>query len=150
MKLELHRVEEDESVLAGRENKRTRGNIFKDGDLFIDALEDEVRRDGVKIKGKSAIPAGEYMIRLTYSPKYGRIMPEICDVPSYSGIRIHSGHDERDTEGCLLTASGFDKGGDIIAGTSRPAAKKFEAAVVPALQRGETVSIVITNDFLRA
>lgn len=148
MRLELHRVEEDAEVQPGRANRRTRGSLFLNGTCWLAILEDEVRRDGVKIKGKSAIPAGTYPIRLTYSPKYGRHMPEVCEVPGYSGIRIHSGHDETHTEGCLLTALSFDAAGDITPGTSKPAMRTFEDVVVPALHRKEPVSICITNDFL--
>lgn len=158
MELALHRVEEDHEILHGRANRRTRGSLFRDGDLWMHILEDEVRRDdpstprdeGAKIKKLSAIPAGRYEIKLTWSPKYGRFMPEIVGVPDYSGIRIHSGHNEKDTEGCLLTAGGFDTNGDIIGGTSKPHQKLFEEAVIPWLEAGNRVFITITNDFLEA
>lgn len=158
MKLELHRVEEDAAVLPDRENKRTRGTLFINGVQECHTLEDEVRIDdprtpqneGAKIKGKTAIPAGTYPIRATWSGKFGRTMPEVCEVPNYSGIRIHSGHDETHTEGCLLTAGGFDKDGDIIPGTSKPASQALEAKVMAALGRNEPVFITITNDFLAA
>lgn len=158
MKLELHRIEQDAEVRPGRENRRTRGTMFVNGKLECHTLEDEVRIDnpatpqdeGAKIKGRTAIPAGTYPIRATWSGKFGRIMPEICEVPRYSGIRMHGGHDETHTEGCPLTAGGFDKDGDIIPGTSKPAAVALEAKVMAALGRGESVSITITNDFLAA
>lgn len=154
--LELHRFDQDKEVQKGRENRRTRGRMLIDGRPLISVLEDEVRIDdpstpqneGAKIKGRTAIPAGRYQIKLTYSPKFGRIMPEIVCVPNYTGIRVHSGHDETHTEGCLLTAGGFDPEGDIIGGSSRPAQAKFEAAIVPRLQAGEECWIDITNDFL--
>jgi hypothetical protein len=71
--------------------------------------EDAVRGDGDpatvarwKVKGESAIPYGAYKARKTRSPKYGRDMWELQDVPGFQGIRIHSGNTEADTEGCLL------------------------------------------------
>lgn len=152
-----HRVEQDAQMLPGRENRRTRGTLFFGDRILIHLLEDEVRIDdpttsaneGAKIKGRTAIPAGRYEIRLTPSPKYKRAwMPEITGVPGFTGIRVHSGHDEVHTEGCLLTAGGFDVDGDIIAGSSRPAMKVFEDTVVPLLQAGHRVFITITNDFL--
>lgn len=156
MELALHRVEEDPKVLPGRENRRTRGSLFRDSALWMHILEDEVRRDdpntpqdeGAKVKGRSAIPAGRYEVRLTNSPKYGRIMPEVVGVPGYSGIRVHSGHDETHTEGCLLTAGGFDAQGDIIGGTSKPNQQAFEAIVIPWLQAGHKIFLTITNDFM--
>jgi hypothetical protein len=71
--------------------------------------EDAVRGDGDpktvaqwKVKGESAIPYGIYRVRKTQSPKYGRPMWELQNVPGFQGIRIHSGNTEADTEGCLL------------------------------------------------
>ncbi len=156
MRLELHRVEMDSEIPQGRENRRTRGSLFVDGRLECHILEDEVRIDdpstpvneGAKIKERTAIPAGTYPIRATWSPKYGRVMPEVCEVPGFTGIRIHSGHDEKDTWGCLLPAGAFDREGDILGGTSKPTALALEAKVMAALGRGEAVEIAITNDFM--
>lgn len=157
VELGLHRVEEDAAVRPGRENKRTRGTMLKpDGSILIHTLEDQVRVDdpstpaneGAKVYGKTAIPAGRYEIKLTHSPKYGRIRPEVVGVPGFIGIRIHSGHDEGDTLGCILTAGGFDREGDILPGSSKPAEKVFEDYVTPLLLSGKRVFLTITNDFL--
>ena len=147
VELALHRVEEDATVRPGRENKRTRGTMLKpDGSILIHTLEDQVRPS--KVYGKTAIPAGRYEIKLTHSPKYGRIRPEVVGVPGFIGIRIHSGHDEGDTLGCILTAGGFDREGDILPGSSKPAEKVFEDCVTPLLLSGKRVFLTITNDFL--
>ena len=58
-----------------------------------------------KIRGRTAIPLGTYTVALTYSPKYKRIMPLVCEVPGFRGIRIHSGNSAADTEGCLLVGT---------------------------------------------
>lgn len=55
-----------------------------------------------KIAGKTAIPAGMYEVRDTWSPKFQRKMLELVGVPGFQGIRIHSGNDAEDTEGCLV------------------------------------------------
>ena len=34
------------------------------------------------------IPAGTYPLKMTWSPRYKKLMPEICDVPEREGIRI--------------------------------------------------------------
>ena len=34
------------------------------------------------------IPAGKYPLKMTYSPKFKKLMPEICEVPDRQGIRI--------------------------------------------------------------
>jgi len=65
-------------------------------------LEDQVRLSEPKVYGKTAIPAGRYRISITRSPRFGRDMPLLHDVPGFSGIRIHAGNSAQDTEGCLL------------------------------------------------
>ena len=90
----------------------TIGKLYVDGKYFCDVLEDVDR--GLdssmteseilekKVKGETAIPTGHYVINITYSPKYKRMMPLLIDVKGFSGIRIHSGNTAKDTEGCLL------------------------------------------------
>jgi hypothetical protein len=146
IELELHRVEMDKEIPKGRKNRRTRGTLFFAGEMECHTMEDEVRAPGVKIKGKTAIPAGRYHVVMTWSPKNEKIMPRLVNVPMFDGILIHPGHDEVDTEGCLMTAGGFDRDGDIIGGTSKPAFDKLAAKLAKALLDGE-VWITITNDF---
>lgn len=64
-------------------------------------LEDEVR-NGLKVKGETAIPYGIYDVILSYSPKFKRYMFMLVGVPKFDGIRFHSGVRDEDTEGCLL------------------------------------------------
>ena len=146
VELELHRVEQDKEVPKGRTNRRTRGTLFLNGAMECHILEDEVRDPGVKVKGQTAIPAGRYQVVMAWSPKNQKIMPRLLCVPMFGGILIHSGHDEVDTEGCLLTAGGFDAAGDIIGGTSKPAFNHLAAKLAFAVTHG-IVWITITNDF---
>jgi len=55
-----------------------------------------------KIHGKTAIPEGRYQIKITFSNRFKKPLPEFLNVPGYEGIRIHVGNYPRDTEGCLL------------------------------------------------
>lgn len=71
------------------------------------AVEDTVREKGVKIKGKTAIQAGSYSMRLSQSPRFGRILPELLNVPNFEGIRIHRGNSAKDSEGCIIIGSYF-------------------------------------------
>ena len=48
------------------------------------------------------IPEGTYPLKMTWSPKFKRNMPEICDVPEREGIRIHRGSRPEHSEGCVL------------------------------------------------
>jgi hypothetical protein len=87
-------------IFLGRE--ATIGELYIDGVYLCDTLEDKVRPDGVKIMGETAIPGGIYDVKLTHSPKFKRVLPEILNVPGFTAIRIHSGNTVKDTEGCIL------------------------------------------------
>ena len=78
----------------------TLGQLFFNNVYFCDTLEDVIRP--VKIQDETAIPAGVYSVRLTFSPRFNKIMPLICDVPNFSGIRIHAGTNDKSTSGCLI------------------------------------------------
>ena len=81
------------------------GRMFIDGAYFGETLEDPDRHledGGEKIDGGTAIPRGRYQLALTYSRRFGKIMPELLHVPGFSGVRIHGGNTEADTSGCIL------------------------------------------------
>lgn len=66
-------------------------------------LEDVVRPFGaLKVLGETAIPAGRYRVDLTWSDRFGWLVPEILGVPDFSGIRFHGGERPADTKGCPL------------------------------------------------
>ena len=103
MKLTLNRIALRQTYTIGK--------LYIDGKYFCDTLEDTVRdtnKNGKfdngekKIKGKTAIPYGTYEIKWTYSPRFKKYTPQLMNVPSFEGIRIHSGNSSDHTEGCLL------------------------------------------------
>lgn len=116
MKLELNRILKTDEF--------TIGELFIDGKHFCDTLEDKVRplpkecpntpkgiacKCSEKIYGKTAVPAGTYEVKLTYSNRFKQIMPELLNVPHFLGIRIHKGNSSKDTEGCILVGTWDDK-----------------------------------------
>lgn len=98
-------------LLLIRYNKNqeyTEGELFNrsNGDVRIcDTLEDRVRNYHLgeeKVYGKSAIPYGEYKIKVTYSPAFKRPMVAILDVPMFEGVRMHWGLTADNSSGCVL------------------------------------------------
>lgn len=91
------------------------GGLKGDGGLkpFCDTLEPPRRNllnggkwdKRLKVKGMTAIPEGRYLMRLTYSPKFGKRLFQLMDVPLFDGIRIHSGNSVKDTQGCILVGN---------------------------------------------
>ena len=57
---------------------------------------------GAKVHGETAIPRGYYRMTVSMSNRFKKLMPEIKDVPGFSGVRIHGGNTHEDTEGCPL------------------------------------------------
>lgn len=82
------------------DSERAIGRLYVDSDFECYTLEDPPR--DVKIQGVTAIPAGRYPVYVTYSPRFGRLLPLLHGVPGFTGIRIHPGNTAKDTEGCIL------------------------------------------------
>jgi hypothetical protein len=105
-----------------RTEKSTIGELWIDGKFFCYTLEDKDRglkqtdaQERIKAKkvfGATAIPAGRYEVKLTYSNRFKKVMPQIMNVPGFEGIRIHAGNTDKDTEGCLLV--GMEKTVDSV------------------------------------
>ena len=97
----------------------TLGKLYLNGQFICDILEDKDRDTNtsgkfdngeVKVAGKTAIPYGKYEVILTNSPRFKRVLPELLNVPHFTGIRIHAGNTADDSEGCLLPGLNKDKG----------------------------------------
>ena len=101
--------------LKGDEGLKGDKGLKGDGGLqpFCDTLEPPRRNllnggkwdKRLKVKGMTAIPEGRYLMRFTYSPKFGKRMFQLMDVPLFDGIRIHSGNSVKDTQGCILVGN---------------------------------------------
>jgi hypothetical protein len=117
----------------------TIGSLFVNGEFECYTLEDVVRDH--KIPGETAIPEGTYQVIITFSPRFKRPLPLLVDVPNYSGVRIHPGNTDRDTEGCILV--GISRGKDIIGG-SRVAFSRLFGKVTNAIAQGEKVELSIS------
>lgn len=129
-------------ILLG--DSATIGELIVDNKYLCDTLEDKVRP--VKVYGKTAIPAGTYTIKLTYSPRFRRITPEILNVPNFKGIRIHAGNTSKDTEGCLLVGN-WDGVNPNWISNSRKNYNKLFTLLQKAANNKEDITITINNSY---
>ena len=143
MRLDLHRTTFTK--------QSTIGELSVDGVFECYVLEDVVRPVGApKVFGKTAIPTGTYAVRVTFSNHFQRLMPLLVNVPGGDihfgglriedcGVRMHSGNDAADTEGCPLL--GLDKGVDFV-GRSRLAFEQFFPPLQAAVAAGQVLLTV--------
>lgn len=94
----------------------TMGLLFIDGVFFCDTIEDTYRGQdlkGKKVANETCIPYGVYTVKITYSNKYKKNMPQILSVPYFEGVRIHAGNRATDTSGCVICGV-KSKNGEVI------------------------------------
>ena len=124
------------------------GTNYTIGKLYIEdkyvcyTLEDKVR-DGPKVLGETAIPKGTYKVIVDYSEHFGKNMLHVLDVPGFTGIRIHSGNTDKDTEGCILV--GMQWAGTDFIGMSGVAMGHVWASVNEAIIHKDTVTLEVRD-----
>ena len=122
----------------------TIGELLVNDKHLCDTLEDRVRPEGEKVYGKTAIPEGTYEVKLTHSPRFKKILPEILNVPNFSGIRIHTGNSSKDTEGCILVGTWDGEKEDWV-GNSRIAFDELMALLEEATNNKGKVTITVKS-----
>jgi hypothetical protein len=131
MNLKLHR-----KTFTGRS---TIGELSVDDAFECFTLEDMVRP--VKVPGMTAISEGVYIVSVSFSDRFQRLLPEVHDVPNFTGVRIHPGNTDADTEGCILVGQTEDT--DFI-GNSRAAFNKLFPKIQAAAQK-EKIFLEVTS-----
>jgi hypothetical protein len=120
----------------------TIGKMYVDGvDIRTFTLEPTVRASGVKIPGKTAIPAGTYQVIVSFSNHFQKDLPLLTFVPGFDGVRIHPGNTDADTEGCILV--GRDWNGQDFVGHSRDCFEDLFHMIKEALAKGDDVALEI-------
>lgn len=141
------------NILVRRIAKRdtyTIGKMYINNEYFCDTLEDKDRGlkqassvssiYKVKVPNQTAIPAGTYEVVVNKSPKFGRMLPRLLNVPGFDGILIHRGNTDKDTSGCILVGENKVVGKVI---NSTPYETKLVALLSKAQSAGETITIEI-------
>ncbi len=131
-------------------NNYTIGTLLVDGKRFSDTLEDRVRdynKDGDlndagegKVYSETAIPYGTYGVVVNRSPKFGRDLPRLENVPHFEGILIHRGNTAKDSAGCILVGENKVVGQVI---NSTPYEVRIVELCKAAIARGEKITITI-------
>lgn len=140
-------------------NDYTIGELSVNGTIICDTLEDRVRPlpetcpntpKGIgckckeKVYGKTAVPAGTYKVKLGYSNRFKRILPQVLSVPHFLGILIHSLNKSSETEGCIGVGEWDGKTEDWISNSRKNFNKLFEM-LKKAENDGEDITITINN-----
>lgn len=141
MKLRLERLWPKKDYTVGR--------LYVDDRLFCNTLEDRIvdkNKNGVfdgdekKVYNESAIPYGTYKIIYNWSPKFGRNLPRLLNVPHFEGILIHPGNTAADSAGCILVGKNTEVGRLT---NSRYISDELNKLIDEAQQKGEPITIEI-------
>ena len=81
-------------IRANKDGKAVRGRLCFEGQE-IATLEN----------ADYIIPVGIYEVRVTYSPRFKRMLPLVMQVPGRSGIRFHRGTKPEHSKGCILVSA---------------------------------------------
>jgi hypothetical protein len=126
--------------------KATCGILYVNDKFFCYTIEDVVRPAGEKVNGKTAIPWGTYKVVVTYSNRFQKPLPLLINVPNFVGVRIHSGNQAGDTEGCILV--GMTHSANWI-GSSQVAMNNLLDRLDEAYDLGQDISIEIAAEATR-
>ncbi len=77
----------------------------KDGKAVRGCLRFEGQEIATLENADYIIPVGIYEVRVTYSPRFKRMLPLVMQVPGRSGIRFHRGTRPEHSKGCILVSA---------------------------------------------
>lgn len=136
-------------------NNCTIGELYVDNKYICDTLEDKDRGlkssmsleeiKKLKVYGETCIPIGTYKLIINHSNRFNRMLPLICDVPGFSGIRIHlSGNSSKNSLGCILVGKWDGKKEDWIS-SSRDEYNKLFSILESATKKNDNITIEIKD-----
>jgi len=125
-------------IYDGKVDESPFGYIAEDTDRGLTSTMPLAEIQRVKVKARTAIPYGEYVVKFTWSNKYQREMPLLFDVPGFRGIRVHPGNDAGDTEGCVCPALARNEAKGTTS-KSKQATEWLHAEIRKCEARGEEV-----------
>ena len=81
----------------------------KDGKAVRGCLRFEGREIATLENADYIIPNGTYEVRVTWSPRFKRMLPLVMQVPGRSGIRFHRGTRPEHSKGCILVSAAMEQ-----------------------------------------
>jgi hypothetical protein len=141
------------------------GVLRIDGKHHSFTMEDTVRAPGVKVPGKTAIPATTYTVEITHSPRFSKLLGRDVELPliwnvekdgakyiehegvRFDGVRFHALNTAEQSDGCVGPGRHvLETGADEFKVTESTAAMSDLLRILDgARQRQEHVGLVITN-----
>ena len=91
------------------DDKSVRGKLYRTSHYYNKRLNKMVERlyylcDTLE-NADYMIPALIYKVAVTKSPRFGRLLPVLEQVPGRSGIRFHRGTKPKHSKGCILVSA---------------------------------------------
>jgi len=83
--------------------------ISRDGKAVRGCLRSEGREIDTLENADYIIPNGTYEVRVTWSPRFKRMLPLVMQVPGRSGIRFHRGTRPEHSKGCVLVSAAMEQ-----------------------------------------
>lgn len=130
----------------------TPGSMHVNGKPYCFTLEDARRAPGIKVYGKTCIPAGSYRVIVNRSNRFNKMMPLVYNRADYSvegegigftGIRVHGGTNVDHSAGCILVA--YDSYNPETKRIGRSASAAFTSKLELAQAGGEEIWLEIID-----
>ena len=83
--------------------------ISREGKAVRGRLRFEGREIATLENADYIIPNGTYEVRVTWSPRFKRMLPLVMQVPGRSGIRFHRGTRPEHSKGCILVSAAMEQ-----------------------------------------
>ena len=108
-------MEANETLLGGGRSSRFNGTTLRlirknrDGKAVRGRLCFEGQEIATLENADYIIPVGIYEVRVTWSPRFKRMLPLVEQVPGRSGIRFHRGTKPEHSKGCILVSAAMEQ-----------------------------------------
>lgn len=86
---------------------------------------------------------GTFLVELTFSPRFQRLLPLLGNTENITDIRIHAGNWPRDSKGCILVGTSIAPDSQMIL-SSRLALDPLIEKIRSAIASGDAVTLSVS------